>query len=294
MRMVSIINNISDRQNKKDLLNLQFCARYLYDTATVLNSISWICCIIITIIIPLLSNTLGINKYLIVAVINILILIVDYVANRYIITGAAFKMRFDYTLFQFADCKNYHGYTIDELKEKAAIIIRRHPKRHTREITHNGTTKPKGVKDWYVSILNTISHEEAVKRCQEQNGFFDKTIMKRAWWVFVAFIAVGLICFIAVNHDKDLLTSSLIFLSGFALIKKIITEIYSFVKVYYTCDFADWVKTEPIISSELKQKIIDERRTKNVFATSLIYKVLSDSLHTTITAKDNVLDEKDS
>lgn len=291
--MVNDINTISDRQNKKDLLNLQFCARYLYDTATVLNNISWICCIIITIIIPLLSDTLGITKYLIAAVINTLILVVDLAANRYIKTGAAYKMRFDYVLFQFSDIKNYHGYTIDELREKTARIISRHQKRYTRETTHNGTTKPKGVKDWYVGIPNTISHEEAVKRCQEQNGYFNKAIMKRSWWVFVAFIAVGIICFIALNHNKDLLTSSFIFLSGFALIKKIITEVYSFVKVYYTCDFADWVKTEPDISSEFKQKIIDERRTRNVFATSLIYNIISDSLHTTITAKENVLDEKD-
>lgn len=290
--MVNVINTISDRQNKKDLLNLQFCARYLYDTATVLNNISWICCIIITIIIPLLSDTLGITKYLIAAVINTLILVVDLAANRYIKTGAAYKMRFDYVLFRFSNREKYQGYKMDELRGKAAGIIRRHHKKHIQEITHNGTTEPKGVKDWYVSIPSNINHEEAVKRCQEQNGFFDKTIMKYSWWVFVSFILIGIGIFVAVNHNKDLLTSSLIFLSGFALIKKIITETYSFVKVYYTNVFADWVKTEPDISPMLKQKIIDERRTRNEFATSLIYNIISKSLHSTIKAKEKVLKEE--
>lgn len=287
-----IINNISEKQNEEGMLQLQFCARHLYDTATILNIVSWICCLIITVILPFIDS-LGGYKYLVAAGINTIILIIDLLANRYIKLGAAYKMRFDYVLFHFSNCKNYHGHTIDLLKEKAAGIIKRHTKSYNRQITHNGTTKPNGVKDWYVDIPKKISNEEAVKRCQEQNGFFDKTIMKYSWWVFVTSIVIGLSIFIAVNHDKDLLTSSLIFISGFALIKKIITEIYSFVKVYYTNVFADWVKTEPDISPMLKQKIIDERRTRNVFATSLIYKMISNSLHSTIKAKENVLSEEE-
>ena len=291
--MVNTINTISKRQDEQGLLQLQYCARYLYDTATVLNYVSWICCIAVTIILPFLSDTLGITKYLFAAVINTFALVIDYLANKCIKLGSAYKMRFDYSLFQFSDCSDYHGYTLDELKEKAAGIISRHKKSYIREITHSGTSKPRGVKEWYAYIPENIGHEEAVKRCQEQNGFFDNRILMFSWWVFISLIVIRIAGFIAVNHDRDVLRSSLIFLSGFALIKKVITEIYNYVRVYYTYVFTDWVKSESDLSLLLKQKVIDERRTRNVFATSLIYKILSYRLHSTIKAKDSILSEKE-
>lgn len=285
--MVKHINNISQKQNQKSMLDLQYCAKHCYDRASVFNSVSWFLCLFVVIVLPFFNNALGDVGILIKIGINILALVVDYLANRSINLGAAFKMRFDYSLFQFSELKDYNGHTTEKLKEEAAWIISNHKKSYNRLITHTGTEKPRGVKNWYDDIPEDISHEEAVKKCQAQNNFFSKKTANYSRWMFIIIIVIGAICFVAINCKNTLWNASISFLLGFALIKKIGFEAHYFVKAYYTFSFFDWIKGESVESLELSQKIIDEGRKRNLFATRLIYSLFSAVLHSATKEKDS-------
>lgn len=285
---MGIINSISDRQNELDLLQIQFCARHLYDVATILNNIAWLCCIVTTIVLPIISNSLGNLKYVIVVVVNIFAFVIGLLSSRFVKLGAAYKMRFDYKLYQFKDCKTYHSYTTDHLKQAAAKIINRYKNSYNKAFSHNGTDKPNGVKDWYVEISKEMSRVEAIKKCQKQNSFFDKEIMKIAWWMFVGLVSASLIVFVILNLANTVSETAICILSGFALIKMIVTEIYYYVKVYAMYYFEDKVKNEPDVSPILRQKIIDERRKLNLITPKIIYKMRSFKLHSIVKAEEHL------
>jgi len=285
---VSVINNLSEKQNELDFLQIQFCARHLYNVATILNYIAWLCCILTTIVLPLLSDLLGSLNYVIAVVVNILVIVIGVLSSRFVKLGAAYKMRFDYKLYQFQDCEIYQGYTTDRLREIAAKIINRYKKSYIKAISHNGTDKPNGVKDWYVEISKDMSRAEAIKNCQKQNGFFDKEIMKIAWWVFVGLVSALIIVFVILNLTNTVAEAVIYVLSGFALIKMIVTEIYYYVMVYAMYYFEDKVKDEPEVSPLTRQKIIDERRKLNLITPNIIYKIKSFKLHSLVKAEEHI------
>lgn len=283
-----VINNISDRQNEIELLRIQFCARHLYDVASILNKFAWICCLFTTIVLPFFSGAIGDLKYVIVAIINVVALVIGFLSSRFVKLGAAYKMCFDYKLFQFKERETYNGFSAGYLRQVVAKIIKRYHKRYNEAVSHNGTDKPNGVKDWYVEISKDMRKEEAIKKCQEQNGFFDKEIMKIAWWVFVGLVSIFIIVFVILNQANSVGATSICVFSSSALVIMIITEIYRYVKVYSTYYFIDSVKDEPNISSLTRQKIIDERRNLNLITPKIIYKIKSFNLHTLLKAEDQI------
>lgn len=284
---VRIINNIPDRQNELDLLQIQFCARHFYNVATVLNYITWALCIVLSIVLPLISDNLGDVKYIIVAIISIVNIAFGFLSARSVKLGAAYKMCFDYKLYQFKGNKDYQGFTHQKLKQIAVKIIQRYPKRYEKEISHNGTEKPKGVKDWYVEISTNLSQEEAIKKCQEQNGFFDKEIMTIAWWAFVGIIGLAIILFVILYQSRTVGSLAIFFLSSLSLYVMIIKEIYKFVQVYSTYYFVDSVKDESDIHPIIRQKVIDDRRKLNLITPNIIYDIKSYKLHSLLKAEEH-------
>lgn len=287
IRKVRIINSISDRQNELDLLQTQFCARHLYDVATVLNYITWGLCIASSMVLPLISNTIGAYSIIIIAIISVANLAVGFKSERFVKLGAAYKMRFDYKLYQFEECNDYQGITLKKLKQIAVKIIQRYPKSYEEAIMHNGTDKPKGVKDWYVGISKELSQEEAIKKCQEQNGFFDKEIMKIAWWVFIGIIGVSIILIGIFCREKTVESIALFVLSCSALIILIIKEIYRFVQAYSTYYFMDRVNEESDIPAKIRQKVIDDRRKLNLITPNIIYHFKTYKLHSLLKAEEH-------
>ena len=199
--MVDIINNISDRQNSIELLRLQYCARHFYNSAAILNAITWIFCIVISIVLNLstVMGVLGNKKLIIAGMLNIIGIVIDFFFLRFVQLGAAYKMRFDYLLFELPGKNDYQGITTQQLDRITATITRRYKKRYNTEISHNGISKPRGVRDWYYDISDKIDKNTAVKKCQEQNGYFDKSIMTVSWWIFVSIIICALFLIIRYN-----------------------------------------------------------------------------------------------
>lgn len=292
--MVDIINNISDRQNDIRLLRLQYCARHFYNSATMLNILTWIFCIIITVVLNLsvVKNALGNNKVIITGVLNLLGIAFDFFLFRFVQLGAAYKMWFDYLLFGFPRKDNYQGVTTNQLNRIMATITRRYKRRYIIEITHNGISKPHGVRDWYYDISDKIDKNKAIVKCQEQNGFFDKSIMIVSWWTFVSIVICAIVIVIVVKRDIMLRQTIYLAYTCLALFVKIIKEIYLYVKAYATYYLGDSLDIETHNESDdiimVRQHNIDYRRRLNLITPNIIYRIKSLSLHSQVKAENSI------
>ena len=285
-----IINKISEKQNEKNMLAIQYCARHCYNFAEYLNYASWLICIITVIILslPAVSSFLGEWKVLLALIFNILAIIVDYLHKRFIKTGATLKMLFDYKLFGFNEKDKYNGLSLPEIKHIIANIINRYPKSFKKQSENNGESKIKGVKDWYYNIPSALPIDKAVRICQEQNMSFDICLTKNTLLLYVILLIVVFVWFIVVNANMSVVEIFINLCSVFALIKKIASEFYSIGKLSVTNNFTFQLIKNKSIDSMVIQSIIDERRLVNVTIPNFLHKLMSNKLHDTISTADSI------
>ena len=259
-----------------------------------LNILTWIFCIIITVVLNLsvVKNALGNNKVIITGVLNLLGIAFDFFLFRFVQLGAAYKMWFDYLLFGFPRKDNYQGVTTNQLNRIMATITRRYKRRYIIEITHNGISKPHGVRDWYYDISDKIDKNKAIVKCQEQNGFFDKSIMIVSWWTFVSIVICAIVIVIVVKRDIMLRQTIYLAYTCLALFVKIIKEIYLYVKAYATYYLGDSLDIETHNESDdiimVRQHNIDYRRRLNLITPNIIYRIKSLSLHSQVKAENSI------
>lgn len=272
------------------MLKIQYCARHYYNFAEYLNYISWVICIFATIIfnLPVVSLFFGEYKLIVAISINIIALTVDYFYKQFIKIGATLKMLFDYKLFGFTDKDSYNGLSLSEIKHTIATIINRYPKSYKKQVENNGKSKIKGVKDWYYNIPSDLNIDKAIRKCQSQNMFFDKRLIKKTLFLYGILLVFVFVWFIIINANTSVFKLVINVCSMFALIKRIVSEFYYIGKLSVTNNLTAQLVDDERVDCMVTQSIIDQRRLVNVTLPNFLHKIMSNKLHAILKKSDSI------
>ena len=257
------------------MLSLQYCARHYYNFAEYLNYISWLICILTTVVftLPPVTEMLGSYKVIWIVIINLLAIVIDVFYGKLIQIGAACKMLFDYKLFNFSEVSNYQGLTLEKIYQQVAKTIMRYKKSYESQINNRGIDKIKGVKDWYYNISKDLSHEEAVRECQKQNLNFDIQLIKRTVFLYVFLFVIIIILLIIFDVNTPLITILINISAGFALIKKMISVFWKLGKLILHNQIIEDVSQYKNVDLIMIQKMIDNRRIVCVSIPNFMHKI---------------------
>lgn len=268
-------------QNKNEMLRIQYCARHCYNFAEVVNAISWVLCVISSVVLnlPCVTERLTWGIAVVSAIVTIMAIVIDFWKNHFLKLGSALKKRFDYILFGFEVSDGYDGFCENDINRNIGKIITRYPKSYQKQISHSGTDKPKGVKDWYNNISSELSLDEAIQKCQRETLYFDTTLVNFAQWVYIILFALIIIILMLLNLESSLFEVFINVCSMISLFIKLGTEIFSTIKLNATVSLIKSLSYNNMLEPQVIQRMIDKRRNADVIIPRIIYMINSRFLH---------------
>lgn len=284
------MNKIAEKQNEIGMLQIQYCARHCYNIAGILNGISWLLCLISSVVLnlPCISNWLESGVAVAGAIVAVVVIVVDFWKKHLIKMGAAFKKLFDYGLFGFETSDDYNGFCEKDLKLTIGKIITRYHKSYQKQISHSGTDKPKGVKDWYNNILSELSLDDAIQKCQQENLYFDTSLVAITQWSYIVSLVLIIIVLMVFNSELPFFEVFINMCSMISLLIKIVMEIFGVIKLKITLNIIQSLSHNSTLEPQVIQKMIDERRNVDVPIPAIIYKIKSGFLHLSFKNADSI------
>lgn len=284
------MNNIAKKQNELEMLQIQYSARHCYNFAVILNEISWLLCIVSSIILnlPCVTDILPRGVAVIGAIIAIVTIAVNYWKKHLIKKGAALKKLFDYKLFAFELLGDINGFSVNDLKISIGKLITRYPISYQKQISHSGTDQPNGVKDWYNNIPQELSSQDAIQKCQRENLHFDTSLVAFTQWIYITVLVLIICAFILFNHTLSYIDVIINICSMISLVIKIGTECLSICKLKITLNIIKSLSYTNTLEPQVIQKMIDERRNVDVTIPNIVYKINSGFLHLSFKNADSV------
>lgn len=198
---MKIGNDISDKQNTKEILDLLFSARFYMNRAGKLKKLELLIMIFIVILslfkleieeVILKNNIISID-IIVLSLIGISKLIISF-RKKSIDIGADIKQYIDCELYGLQLNKEEIGLkNIIEMKNRA---IKNNKKYYEEQITNKGSDKIREVKEWYC-VNNSFSKYNAIVRCQSENNYWDERLTNKyekfimSIFIFM-FLVVGL------------------------------------------------------------------------------------------------------
>lgn len=268
---------VKEKQNTQELLEKQYVARHCYNAAEWCGALAWLSCIVVTIIAVKVNDNREFVVYL-VALLTISECVFDSIRQLYIKWGAAFKMYFDDVLFEFEEREYYVEYSLNQLNCIAEIIVKLHKKTCQKQISHSGTDKYRGVRDWYTSADGN-SRQETIYLCQNENQYFDKIITSISFTLLIILFVLGFAVVVKADEKGTIICTCT------ALAIKMIKSIVNICK-YFSCQKRTEFLRGQIEASQYElsyiqklQENINYRRQLNVVSFSVIHNLISDILH---------------
>ncbi|ELP5177932.1 S-4TM family putative pore-forming effector [Clostridium perfringens] len=283
------MNNISNLQNKEENLLLLYSQKILYDKSKTIKYF--------LIILAILNFLLGIISRQLVEYKTIFLILIFSIAfiskylqntvNKLNNLASSTQELFDRKLFNF-EIKSRHllNNEISDILSTAQNLKSKYPKKYIDNIIHTGNDKPNGVKDWYTDIPSSLPLNKAILKCQKQNIFWDKTLIKSYKTLLILlsiFIAFIMIIFYWSQPLSNLVIAIFSSLSLFDILIKEFISINKFT--------SSNIKIETIINtiydsnniytSKLKdlQSKIFERRNSGLNVPSILHKINTKKLH---------------
>jgi len=214
---------INKKQNEEEMLQLQYYARKLYDTANILFLIK-----MIVLVINAILAMININIVVIV-ILSIIYAVLEYIEGNCIKNAAGAREIFDAILFDFSVPKEY-----TKIKENAKKICTMHSEEYRIQKNNTGVDKPAGVKKWYTKN-NGVTKNEIIFNCQVENTKWDEKITKINSIIFWSIIVILFIVYIIVRHKDsvgDFVLGSLLAFEMIAQIIQIVFEYKKYNKIY--------------------------------------------------------------
>lgn len=283
------MNSITIKQNEEKYLRMQYSARVCYNFAAIANYLVWILCVIGYII----NNFMTIKSFvgqilpLVSAIFAVAIFVIgEYLIQKAIILGAAFRKCIDYNLFDL-NANEYYGYNESKLFEKSFWICDIRKKDSKIRMSNTGTDAIRGVKEWYTDIETFLDGNKLIFKCQKQNLFFDQKISATHRNFFYAILAVIIVVLIIIYRNQTIINMIIALLPTIPLIIKVFKEIVTFRKYNKLVDKVNILKDdieddiENVNRSEIIriQDCIDERRKMNFVPINKIHNSKSMKLH---------------
>lgn len=246
---------------------MQAAARYCYNKAESIELVN----ILILILLPVLKIFFPNSKFL------TLILILWFFASQFlnllvskkIEQGAGLKAEFDQYVYGWSE--NISNKLIHDSK----ILKTDHLKLFERLLSHTGTDKIAGVKDWY-DFDHSINSK--IKSAQQENIFFDKKVQIDMPVIIFSFIVIITVCLLFWNHIEvsDLLATA--FVTFASLSSKVISLCFSLWNVNKLNQEAQHLIYDSTEEFEV-QRIINQIRRINTLSFNFIYKIKRIALH---------------
>ena len=267
---------INQKQNEEEMLQLQYYARTLYNTAETLFLIKFIV-LILNIILGIISIDIKV-----IAITTIVLVIIELIENYCIKNATNARNLFDDILFDFS-IQNDSQYIV----EKAYKLCERRKKKYMIQKNNTGNDNPPGVKDWYTKNSGT-SREEIIFKCQKENTKWDEKITNINKIIVSIIIIIAFITYILINYNnsvKELLT-------GLAIAIELIIELVLLCNSYkkFNENLAkrnheiDRIEKKNIEINDLEdlQELIKERRILKLIPFNSIHKLISNRMHEVI------------
>lgn len=264
---------INQRQNEDEMLQLQYYARKLYDTANILFLIK-----MIVLLINAILAMIDINIVVIV-ILSIIYAVLENIESYCIKNAASAREIFDAILFDFTIPKEY-----TKIKEKAKKICTIHSAEFEIQKNNTGVDKPAGVKNWYTKN-NGVTKNEIIFNCQVENTRWDEKITKINSIIFWSIIVISFIVYIIVrNKDSvgDFVLGSLLAFEMIGQIIQIAIEYKKYNKNLIERNFEiQRMQTKKIKKDELisLQELIKKRRNLKLVPFNSIHKFITIKMH---------------
>lgn len=273
-----IKNNIFDKQNEKDMLDILYAQRKYYNMANKLDSIN-----LLLIFVVCMYDFFEINntmiKLLVNGVIALIIYMITHVTNYYVKQGADLKKYFDYKLYSFNGIiKQFE----ESCRKSIHNILSKNMLDYNQQISNDGKSEPPGLKDWYFDE-GKKQMLDVIRSTQSQNIRWDKKIstlylIMIIILIIILFISYTITCILMNFNIVEFIVGLLSFVSFFYyLFKKII----SYIKINKYVYYAEQLLTKAKNDADLIeiQEIIDKRRRENLCPPNIIHKIISKSVH---------------
>ena len=186
---------ISDRQNESLLLKIQYASRRYFNSAEIVNYVSWLLCIVSAVMIFIPDSAPELIEKGIPVLLDVFAFITVYIFNSKLKNAASLRNYFDsYVLMICED--NYTDVRKQELREIALNTYNRHKKEADISIQKTGRDKPPGVKDWY-EFKNPVDDLQAQFACQKQNIWWNKKMVKNRMIILPIILFILISFFVA-------------------------------------------------------------------------------------------------
>lgn len=271
-------NDIYEKENRTEMLKIQYAARKCFNNAECLNYCAWIACMVATFSIILPNNLPICIVYGIPFLADIFAAIFSFFSNREVEWASKLRRYFDYTVLDLANGELSEN-EIRSVKERAEYIYNKNVQEANIQMANNGNDFPPGVKDWYV--FKTYQEDLLVKfECQKQNFWWNKKMTsKRIVVNIIGGIFLIIFMVLLCKYNGYLKT----FLCSAGIILKICERVYAnwqYSKVSNKIE-GSLLTIENNLSEqgiETLQQLIDERRSINVLEIGLLHKKMAKKL----------------
>lgn len=265
---------ISQKQNEEEMLQLQYYSRKLYNNSTRVFTFK-IIVIIINIILAIMDKA----TIFLSAIFFIIFALLETLEIKCVKKAAKARNLFDQILFEFKIPKDNK-----KIKERAYKLCKRYEKDYDVQRKNTGTDEPPGLRNWYTKNSGK-NKNEIIFKCQIENTKWDKKI---TYFDFIFFsVTLVIVFFILVFEYYNKNVSELIsgILLGFELIYEIGKRLY----LYYQHN-NNLTKRECLIEEFSDNKIqrrnlnslqflIEERRELDLVPLNFIHKRITQTMH---------------
>ena len=267
-----IINN---RQNENLLLKIQYASRRYFNSAEIVNYVSWLLCIVSAVMIFIPDSAPELIEKGIPVLLDVFAFITVYIFNSKLKNAASLRNYFDsYVLMICED--NYTDVRKQELREIALNTYNRHKKEADISIQKTGRDKPPGVKDWY-EFKNPVDDLQAQFACQKQNIWWNKKMVKNRMIILpiILFILISFFVAMFVLFKSD---APSIIVCAIGIILKVIERIiehYFYHKISIKIEAIQNHAERELTVETVKelQELINERRKIPVLEINIIHKL---------------------
>lgn len=282
------MKEIRIRQNEPDILILQFLQRKMYDESKKYWRygwyVSWIM-LICSLIFQLLNLESSAMVIVIIAVLDVSIILLEYLANKRMKIGATAKYYIDNTLFELSNAES--KYTIKEIRELAIECSEKNNISYEIQIRNTGKDNPPGLKDWY-TVSSSDDINQTIFMCQEENSWWQNKLSKL--YMKCLLVTIGILMIISLLilciFDITMETFVLIILTNLGILGKAIRDaiaMYKYniiqVRIHENIEMIKRMSTIDISQLQLLQDNINALREVNFLVPDLLHKKKSIKLH---------------
>jgi hypothetical protein len=282
------LKEIRIRQNEPDILILQFLQRKTYDESKKYWRygwyVSWIM-LVCSLIFQFLNLESSATVIVIIAVLDVLIVVLEYLSDKKMKIGATAKYYIDNTLFELSNAES--KFTIKKIRELAIECSEKNNTSYEIQIRNTGKDNPPGLKDWY-TVSSSDDMNQTIFMCQEENSWWQSKLSNLYMKCLVVTIGILIIisllilCIFGITME----TFVLILLTNLGIIGKAIRDaiaMYKYniiqVRIHENIEMIKRMSTIDISQLQLLQDNINTLREVNFLVPDFLHKKKSTKLH---------------